>query len=172
MNINRKPKVRIRAIIYVAVGLSCLVYTVLGSNVSFSEQWVIYEAIRQTSAIIFGVMGAWVAILKPDELKLLARSGQLHGEKGQVVTIKSLTQCMVVSFVIVFFVLLVGLSAPIVRSLLMPGAVIWARAASALSLSLLFWLQLWAIVMALVPFDRSLAAYQDECTRVKLEKNR
>jgi len=30
------------------------------------EQWPLYESLRNTSAIIFGVMGAWLAIICPD----------------------------------------------------------------------------------------------------------
>ena len=40
-----------------------------GSAVRFSEQWVLYEALRSTASIIFAVAGVWLAIIYPDRLK-------------------------------------------------------------------------------------------------------
>lgn len=36
-----------------------------GRKVPFAEQWPMYEGLRTTAAIIFGVIGAWLAIIYP-----------------------------------------------------------------------------------------------------------
>lgn len=37
----------------------------LGGNIPFSSQFKMYEALRQTSILIFGLIGAWLAVLLP-----------------------------------------------------------------------------------------------------------
>lgn len=41
----------------------------LGAKVSYSEQAEIYDSLREVATIIFGVMGAWIAIVYPNSLK-------------------------------------------------------------------------------------------------------
>ena len=45
----------------------CLLLTSMyvGRNIPFSSQYKMYEALRQTSILIFGLIGAWLAVLLP-----------------------------------------------------------------------------------------------------------
>jgi hypothetical protein len=40
-----------------------------GSNIGMADQWPYFEALRTTSAIVFGVMGALLAIVYPEVVK-------------------------------------------------------------------------------------------------------
>jgi hypothetical protein len=40
-----------------------------GSKITFTNQWPLYDALRSTASIIFAVIGAWLTILYPDEIK-------------------------------------------------------------------------------------------------------
>lgn len=37
----------------------------VGKNIPFSSQYKMYEALRQTSILLFGLIGAWLAVLLP-----------------------------------------------------------------------------------------------------------
>lgn len=52
-----------------SVGLLVLAL-IYGRNIRFSEQWPLFEALRNTAAIIFAVIGAWAAIIYPERLKI------------------------------------------------------------------------------------------------------
>jgi hypothetical protein len=79
-----------------------------GSNIPFSVQWPLYEALRNTSAIIFGVTGAWLAILYPGKLSIFLK-GKDHKFFDQLV------QPLFYSILILATVLFIGLFAPIIK---------------------------------------------------------
>jgi len=45
--------------------VTAFVFYSFGDLVSYDDQMKIFEALRNTSAVVFGVMGAWIAILCP-----------------------------------------------------------------------------------------------------------
>ncbi|MDB5963499.1 MAG: hypothetical protein JWP59_4793 [Massilia sp.] len=52
-----------------------------GAVIELSEQWPFFEALRTTTSIVFGVMGALLAVIFPDVLKTgLRGSGASSGE--------------------------------------------------------------------------------------------
>ncbi|MCI5137183.1 MAG: hypothetical protein D3922_01925 [Candidatus Electrothrix sp. AR1] len=128
-----------------------LCYSV-GSDIKISEQLPLYESLRNTSAIIFGVMGAWIAILYPNSLlkiygKLDAKNSEQEEKK-----FKQLISPMVFSTVIVSLVLVIGLCAPVLRkvSFLLEYKEVF-RSLSFSFLGTLTFLQLWALFCALEP---------------------
>ncbi len=40
-----------------------------GGKITYASQWPLYDALRSTASIIFAVIGAWLTILYPDEIK-------------------------------------------------------------------------------------------------------
>jgi hypothetical protein len=138
-------------IIGVLVFLGCFF---CGKNISITEQLPIYESLRNTSAIIFGVMGAWIAILYPNALlKIYGKTDLVEAEKGSK-SIKQLISPMVLSTFIVSFVLLISLIAPIVRGI--PSLVAHKNIIRSLSfalLGLLTFSQLWALIATLLPSE-------------------
>lgn len=143
-------KILVAALI-VGIGVVSYVY---GRDVTFKEQWLIYESLRNTAAIIFGVMGAWLALIYPG-----AVTNVLQGKSDSAGTrrsgpIRKLLAPIIVSTIIVTAVLLIGLLAPITRHISLSGNTVEAlRGASYALLSLLTILQIWALALALLPAD-------------------
>lgn len=140
-----------------------------GRSIPFAAQWPLYEALRTTAAIIFAVVGAWLAIVYPDRLRLLGNgngNAKVAGER-----FSQLFAPVVNSSVILCIVLLVGIIAPVLRQLAWLQAHI--EVVRALSFTVLVCLtlwQVWTVILTLVPADMlkrkadqeaSLIAYTD-----------
>lgn len=121
-----------------------------GRVVPFAEQWPMFEALRTTAAIIFGVIGAWLAIIYPERLKLsLRNSTQDAGPKetglGQLFT------PVVNSTLILGIILAVGVVAPIAKRYPIEINREWLRGASySVLVALTLW-QIWTVILTLVP---------------------
>lgn len=142
---------RLSTLLCVLVSLCCFL---TGNNISISEQLPIYESLRNTSAIIFGVMGAWIAILYPNALlKIYGKIEILEAER-QSKNIRQLISPMILSTIIVSLVLVVSLVAPVLRKisfLLQYKSIV--RSISFSLLGSLTFLQLGALIATLVPSD-------------------
>ena len=123
-----------------------------GSNVSFSQQWPLYEALRTTSAIVFGVMGAWLAIIYPGILSHVFDKKTLPDTDQQ--NVNKLLSPMYYATMILIVVLFVGVFAPILKqfSSLMKYA-IFLRGLSYSILAFFTVLQLWALLLIFIPQD-------------------
>ncbi|WP_316154691.1 hypothetical protein [Cupriavidus sp. BIC8F] len=66
----RKAFLLLYALFSIAVCVGGYVY---GRNIPFAQQWPLFEALRNTASIIFAVVGAWLAIIYPERLKLTFR---------------------------------------------------------------------------------------------------
>lgn len=53
-----------------------------GENVSFAQQWPLFEALRNTASIIFAAVGAWLAIIYPERLKMSFGRGKVDPTNG------------------------------------------------------------------------------------------
>src|SRR5690606_35030092 len=87
----------------------------LGREVPFSQQWPLYEALRTTAAIIFAVVGSWLAIIYPDRLKYAARSNIPTANKGSDGIGRFFTP-IAHSTAILCIILIIGIVAPLARS--------------------------------------------------------
>lgn len=138
----------IKIIFILAVGAFSFCY---GRNVPFKDQWPLYEALRNTSAIIFGVMGAWLAIIYPDGIFKLFSPKEKSLKKEQLDIAKKLNPPIIYSTFIIAYVLAAGFIAPLLKhipELLSYKAVL--RGASYAILGMLTVLQLWALLWTLV----------------------
>lgn len=138
--------------------LLCILVTVCcyvgGGNIPITEQLPIYESLRNTSAIIFGVMGAWIAILYPNALLKIYGKIEVQEAEQQSKSIRQLISPMILSTIIVSFVLVVSLVAPILRKIqVLIQYKFVVRSLSFSLLGALTFLQLWALVATLVPSD-------------------
>jgi hypothetical protein len=114
----------------------------------------LYEGLRNTSSIIFGVMGAWLAILYPDSLKKIFGGGSQKLPEQEKQTIMLLFQPIIISTTVIAVVL-------ILFPLFQVGKTINQldeykdvfRGLSFSLLSILTILQLWALILTLVPSD-------------------
>jgi putative effector of murein hydrolase LrgA (UPF0299 family) len=56
---------RNKSIKWILLVATLIVFFFIGRTISWEQQNSIYEALRQTSALIFGIVGAWLAVLLP-----------------------------------------------------------------------------------------------------------
>lgn len=126
-----------------------------GRAVPFAEQWPVYDGLRQTASIVFGITGAWAAIVYPGTLQTIVkrRGTATKEEEGSV---NHLLTPLLLSMTVVALVMTAGFVAPLVRraGLLSDYALI-VRGVSFASLGLLSLIELVAVLYLLVPFDRA-----------------
>lgn len=124
-----------------------------GQKVPFSHQWPLYEALRTTAAIIFAVIGAWMAIIYPERLRLSYKSPDEKPEDkadaaGELFTPVVNSTCVLV------VVLLAGVIAPVLKAYGLPGPItLWRGVSYALLVALTLW-QVWTVLLTLNPADR------------------
>jgi hypothetical protein len=127
-----------------------------GQEVAFSTQWPLYDSLRNTSAIIFGVMGAWIALIYPEALSSLLKTNQKNSaDRKRLNEVHKILHALVLSSCILSMVLMVGFLAPIAKQI--PWLITntkWVRGASYSLLGLLTICQLWTVVLTLLPADR------------------
>jgi len=154
-------------IILLLVAVFCYYY---GQNVAMKEQMPIFDGLRNTSSIIFGVMGAWLAILHPSSLKKI-----FSKEKGSISKEdKKTINLLLLPIIISTFILLIVLVAPlcVAASRSSHKLIQYVTILRGLSFSLLGCLtilQLWALILTLVPGDILKRSVQKEEVRQKIK---
>lgn len=122
-----------------------------GGSIPFSQQWPLFEALRNTSAIVFAVVGAWLAIIYPEQLKVSIKGSEREEGKDRANLTLLLTPVVMSSFLLVLL-LVVGVAAPLMKT------VEWAlanrelmRMLSFLALVICTMLQVFIVVIAIAP---------------------
>jgi len=143
-----------RRIILLLVALGCVIAAIrFGANLLFMDQWPMFDGLRQTAAIIFGLSGAYIAIVYPAALGALLHGHELETE--EVKAFKHLLTAMELSFTVLAAVLFIGVLSPIVRK--SPWCIAHVHTICRLSFAfavILTILQTVAIICILRPLDR------------------
>ena len=138
-------------IIVIGVAATCYYF---GKNITIEEQIPLLEGLRNTAAIIFGVMGAWIAILHPESLKkIFSRNGGSVSLEDRE-TINLLLSPILISTFILFIVLVMPLAISIGKTI--PYVLEYKhelRGFSFAILGCLTILQLWTLILTLIPGD-------------------
>lgn len=171
-----QPKVLMRLwyVFYFALGVTSMLMIVAGfyagQNVKFSQQWPLYEALRNTAAIIFAVVGAWLAIIYPDKLKssFAARETKTESTSSGLGMGLLLTPA-VHSTILLALLLLIGVLAPVIRQI--PYVITHVELFRGLSYAVLVTLTLWQVAivfMTLFPADVVLRSSQKNEASLKI----
>ena len=128
-----------------------------GGSIPFAEQWPLYEALRNTAAIIFAVIGAWMAIAYPERLRMSLRPESEDGARKAMADQRGITSLLtpiIHSTAILGCVLAIGVIAPILKTFLIivEHAPFWRAVSYATLTTLTLW-QLWTVVLTLIPAD-------------------
>jgi hypothetical protein len=150
---TRRARIALWTLCISAVATVAFVAFHYGRNVPFDKQWPLYDGLRQTAAIIFGVVGAWVAIVYPQALgKLLDATRTDHEDQQSLV--RRLILPMIASTAILVFVLFSAPAYHIIRQIgIFKSHKETVQGASFVVVFLLTCIELWAILLALVQFD-------------------
>lgn len=123
-----------------------------GRNIPFAQQWPLYEALRNTAAIIFAVVGAWLAIIYPERLKL--SFGKADGGAKPNGNMGLLLTPAIHSTIILVSLLLIGILVPILKQI--PFLLAHLDNCRGISFFILSGLTLWQVViviMTIIPAD-------------------
>jgi hypothetical protein len=126
-----------------------------GRGILYVDQVQLLRELREVSTIIFGIMGAWSAIVYPEQLKrTLLATEAAQVEPTTLERFRMLMHCIVLSATIVAVILLMQFAAPII------GQFSWARrncvilrSASFAIACLLGVVQIWVVLLMLVPIN-------------------
>lgn len=138
-----------------------------GQKVPVAEQWPMFEALRTTAAIIFAVIGAWMAIIYPERLKLSFRpsSDPTQIDVPPPTGWGQLFTPVVHSTLILGVVLLLGITVPVLKHAGLPVPVsCWRATSYGLLVALTLW-QLWTVLLTLVPADKVKASLDSSDAR-------
>ena len=95
----------------------CIAGFVYGRSVPFEKQWPLFEALRNTAAIIFAVVGAWMAIIYPERLRRSFGRPAKSGPERMSSNIRLLLTPAYHSTAILVILLLLGITVPLVKLL-------------------------------------------------------
>lgn len=127
--------------------------TLLGQGVPFAEQWPLFEALRTTASIIFAVVGAWLAIIYPERLRMSFQKAEDAAPSPSGGMSKLFTP-IVHSTAILCVILFIGVLAPLLKrvDLLLPYVTPLRGVSYGLLAALTLW-QLWTVLLSFVPAD-------------------
>lgn len=151
----------------------CVAAFIYGSSIPFSQQWPLYEALRNTAAIIFAVVGAWLAIIYPERLKLSFRRSSVpassNGNGNSNIAL--LMTPAVHSTIILVILLLVGVVGPLLKQV--PQLSAYANECRGISYLLLTILTLWQVlivIMTIAPADMVKSMVDEENAKKEIQK--
>lgn len=128
-----------------------LISAYFGKNIRFADQWPLYESLRTTAGIIFGVMGVWIALIYPDAMsKILDK--KTADKKVEFEKVKKVLQPLVTASFILIIVLIVGLLAPIFKQInFFMDYVECLRVMSFFVLLVCSTIMIWLLIKVLIP---------------------
>lgn len=122
-----------------------------GGDISFSKQWPLYESLRTTAGIIFGVMGVWIALIYPDTLAKVLDKDQQNKE-DEINKLRKVLEPLIMATIILLLVLLIGVFVPILKQFdILIEYVVFLRMASFFILLSSTFLMGWLLVKAIIP---------------------
>jgi len=128
----------------------------VGDDIEYSAQRPVLVGLRYISGIVFGVIGAWIAIVNPRELRATIRRlpDDLSSAEQNVELFQRLLSAMRYSTAILVVVLLLTIVEPIVRqSAFLLDHVSVLRRVTFTILGLSTAGQLWAVLLAVAPSE-------------------
>lgn len=159
----------LKLVLSLLVAITVVFSFVLGRGISFSEQMPIYDGLRNTSAIIFAVMGAWIALIYPRKLSQAFGRKPYDEKKKDIDDINRLFKPMVYSTIILIIVVGMAFIVPLGKQIssLHPYKDIF-RSISFGSIAALTILQFWSLILTLVPSDEIKDSVDDVREREKI----
>ncbi|WP_131438929.1 hypothetical protein [Xanthomonas citri] len=143
---------RIRILLWIFAVSTVVLALRYGQQIPFSRQWPLYEGLRTTAAIIFAVVGAWLAIAYPERLKFSVGKSAGDAVKESPLDVPLLTSPIAHSTGVLAAVLLIGLIAPLFAQLeVVKQHISWARGFSYGMLACLTLWQIWTVISTLKP---------------------
>lgn len=143
-----------------------------GSSIPLKDQWPLFEALRTTTSIVFGVMGALLALVYPDAVKNALRDGPSAQETDGGLK-RLITPCGHSALLLILLVFL----APVLAWLgtfdfkEMPADVTTFQQSSFSLFCVLSYWQITILLMVLIPFDDLYMKVHQGIQRGRMRRN-
>ncbi|TVL35309.1 hypothetical protein [Shewanella xiamenensis] len=148
-------------IIFICLVLASLI---LGRHIPFAEQIPIYDGLRNTSSIIFAVMGAWIALLYPSKLSKAFGKKAYDEKEDDIEQINRLFRPLIYSTFILMVVISVSFIVPLAKQInYFIQYKEFFRAISFAIIGSLTFIQFWSLILTLIPGD----SIKDDLEEVK-----
>lgn len=145
---------KIGVLIFFSFAIALFITTLAGS-IPVSTQWPMFEALRTTAAVVTGVVGIWLGVLYPEEMRaLIRREDKDNTGIGDIEFMSVLLNPLRNSLIILMSVVILGLVYLLVKQIaaLYPFKEI-LRLISLTLLIGLTTLQVYTVLFAIVPID-------------------
>lgn len=143
-----------------------------GAPIPLKDQWPFFEALRTTTSIVFGVMGALLALVYPDAVKNALRGGPGAQETDGGLK-RLITPCGHSALLLIFLVFL----APLIAWLgtfnfkdMPTDVTTFQQSAFSLFCVLSYW-QIIILLMVLIPFDDLYMKVHHAIQRERMRRN-
>ncbi|QJQ03793.1 hypothetical protein C798_27180 [Herbaspirillum rubrisubalbicans Os34] len=160
------------------LGLACVMALAMcgagywfGRGIPFGQQWPLFEALRNTAAIIFAVVGAWLAIIYPERLRLSFGKKAEGGSSGG--NIGLLLVPAVYSTIILVILLFIGITVPMLKQI--PYLLEHIEICRGISFAVLTALTIWQaaiVIMTIDPADMVKDSADREAARQQYDAGR
>ncbi len=122
-----------------------------GADISMGIHSKMYEALRTTSGIIFGVTGAWAAIVFPDTLTKIYNNESILNDKNHEI-FSLLRKTMIIAVLIVSITLIFNILVPILKQFqFFIDCKVLLKMLSFATLVALTLVQIWSLLATLAP---------------------
>ncbi|WP_186044244.1 hypothetical protein [Burkholderia gladioli] len=140
----------------------------LGGGIELDKQWPYFEALRTTSSIIFGVMGALLAIVYPEVVKQ-GFTATKHDDPGSATNLRLVVDPLAQSALLLLSIVLIGPAFAWVTKT-------WEKSeyVQRVSFGVLFMLtswQVWVLLLVLRPLDL-LRSHTERAVAIKSVRKR
>jgi hypothetical protein len=123
-------------------------------EVTFSQQAILLDSLKQISSIVLAITGAWAAIVYPESLKNIISKKSTYDTDMD--SIENLFRPMISSIIILGCIIIIELAAFILKLADLPLYVIpYLRDVSFFIIVYLYILQLWTLVITIIPLNNS-----------------
>ena len=142
-----------------------------GAPIALKDQWPLFDALRNTTSIVFGIMGALIALVYPDAVKSALRGGQsaqtVDGGLGRLITpCGHSAMLLIVLVVLAPFIAWVSNFDP----KKFPVEIITSQQVSFSLFCVLSYWQVVILLMVLIPFDEMYTKVSQDIERARLRR--
>lgn len=141
----------IKVILFVLFVILLPVVIYFGQHIPYEDQSSIFDTLRDTAAIIFAILGAWIAIIYPKDLKAIFKLNDTDSNQTTVVFEKLISSLIIVTFTLITMIFLMPVIALLKNIEFFQQYKMYLRSGLFLYIYLLTWTQIYALLSTLIP---------------------
>ncbi len=122
-----------------------------GKDVPYQDLSDIFDSLKDTAAIIFAILGAWIAVIYPKDLKAIFHVNNSKDIEATVVFEKLISSLIIVTFTLIVMIASMPIMALIKNIPFFQGYKEYLRQALLLYIYLLTLAQVYALLATLIP---------------------